>query len=102
VELWNTLMPVPGRGGYGTVPRAVRTPFIDRWEGQAEAGAHVEELRGELLAALPAGRFHEYMPFAGESAGLIDEILPAGEIVARLVAEAEAALARTTALLARG
>lgn len=101
VELWNALMPVPGRGGYGTVPRAVRTPFIDRWERRAEAEAHVEELRGELMAALPAGRFHEYVPFAGESAGLIREILPAGEIIARLVAEAEAALARTAALLAR-
>jgi nitronate monooxygenase/enoyl-[acyl-carrier protein] reductase II len=101
VELWNTLVPVPGRGGYGTVPRALRTPFVARWAGQeAEVESNIEALRGELFAALPAGRLHEYVPFAGESAGLIHEILPAGEIVARLVAEAEAALART-ALLAR-
>ena len=101
VDFWNAVVPVPGRGGYGTVPRAVRTPFVARWAGrEAEVEGHIDEVRGELLAALPAGRFHEYVPFAGESAGLIDEILPAGEIVARLVAEAEAALARTTAMLA--
>ena len=101
VDFWNTLMPVPGRGGYGTVPRALRTPFVARWAGrEAEVEGHIEALRGELQAALPQGRLHEYVPFAGESAGLIDEILPAGEIVARLVAEAEAALARTTAMLA--
>ncbi len=101
VELWNALMPVPGRGGYGTVPRAVRTPFVERWAGRQVEEEQLEALRGELLAAMPAGRFHEYVPFAGESAGLIHEILPAGEIVARLVAEAEAALARMAALLAR-
>lgn len=102
VDLWNTLIPVPGRGGYGTVPRAMRTPFVERWAGrQAAVEEHIEELRGELMAALPEGRLHEYVPFAGESVGLIHEILPAATIVERLVVEAEAALERTTALLAR-
>lgn len=103
VDFWNAVVPVPGRGGYGTVPRAVRTPFVERWAGrQAEVEDHIDEVRDELLASLPAGRFHEYVPFAGESAGLIHEILPAGEIIARLLTEAEAALARTTARLAGG
>ena len=43
---------------------------------------------------LLAGRGDEYLPFAGESAGLIDEVLPAAEIVRRVVAEAQAALER--------
>ena len=30
----------------------------------------------------------EYLPFAGQSAGLIHEVLPAAEIVRRVVAEA--------------
>src|SRR6266496_2090170 len=29
VEVWNDMIPLPGGGGYGTVPRALRTPFID-------------------------------------------------------------------------
>jgi NAD(P)H-dependent flavin oxidoreductase YrpB (nitropropane dioxygenase family) len=34
------------------------------------------------------GRPHELTPFAGQSVGLIDEVLPAGEIVRRMAAEA--------------
>ena len=41
-----------------------------------------------------AGDGHEYVPFAGQSAGLIGDILPAAEIVRRTVAQAENALAR--------
>ena len=44
--------------------------------------------------SVAAGGGHEYLPFAGQSAGLIHEILPAAEIVRRVVAEAEAALER--------
>jgi nitronate monooxygenase/enoyl-[acyl-carrier protein] reductase II len=40
----------------------------------------------------------EAVPFTGQSAGLLQEILPAAEIVHRLVAEAEAALRPVAAL----
>ena len=39
-----------------------------------------------------AGRGHEYVPFAGQSVGLIHDILPAAEILRRVIAETEAAL----------
>ena len=42
-----------------------------------------------LRESLLAGRGDEYLPFAGQSVGLIDEVLPAAEIVRRVVAEAE-------------
>jgi enoyl-[acyl-carrier protein] reductase II len=48
----------------------------------------------ELRAAFVEGRGHDYLPFAGQSAALVHEILPAGEIARRVVAEAEAALQR--------
>jgi nitronate monooxygenase/enoyl-[acyl-carrier protein] reductase II len=52
-----------------------------------------------VLAALQQGRIHELLPFAGESAGLVQDIVPAGEIVQRLVAEARQALERSQTLL---
>ena len=45
-----------------------------------------------LRESILTGRGDEYLPFAGQSAGLIDEVLPAGEIVRRVVEQAEAAL----------
>ena len=47
-----------------------------------------------LREALLAGRGHEFLPFTGQSAGLIDDVLPAAEIVARVMTEAEEALSR--------
>lgn len=50
----------------------------------------------ELAAAVSMleGRGHEYLPFTGQSAALVHEILPAAEIVRRVVAEVEAVLHR--------
>ncbi len=45
------------------------------------------------MTALLRGGGHEHLPFAGQSAVLVHEVLPAGEIVRRVAAEAEAALA---------
>jgi nitronate monooxygenase/enoyl-[acyl-carrier protein] reductase II len=47
-----------------------------------------------MIAAILAGDGHEYTPFAGQSVGLIDDILPAAEIIRRTVGEAQNALAR--------
>jgi enoyl-[acyl-carrier protein] reductase II len=100
VEVWNDIIPLPGGGGYGTVPRAVRTPFIEEWQQRRnDAKREAERLQSEVITALQQGRFHEIVPFAGQNAGLIREILPAGEIVRRIVTEAEEALKRATQLL---
>jgi len=47
------------------------------------------------------GRMFDKVPFTGQSAGMIREILPAAEIVVRLIAEAEGALKRAPGLLAQ-
>lgn len=99
VEFWNDIMPRPGLPGYGTVPRAMRTPFQEQWaERRPDARAQAEAIRTEMLPALMAGRFHEYVPFAGQTVGLIREILPVVEIMRRLVEEATVALQQGAAL----
>ncbi len=87
------VMPPYTRPRSTTEPRALSTPLIEQlrehpeWLDPAKTGARIRD-------ALLAGRGDEYLPFAGQSAGLIHEILPAAEIVRRVVAEAEAALER--------
>jgi len=91
-----------GRAGgpdpYVTRPRALRTAFIERYNAQPpEDGRAVGR---ELVQAMRAGRGHELVPFGGQTAGLIDRVLPAREIVEGMVrdaAERLAAVSRATA-----
>jgi len=100
VEVWNDMFPLPGGGGYGTVPRALRTPFIEEWQQRRDdARREAERLQGEVNAALQQGRLHETVPFSGQTTGLIRDILPAGDIVRSIVAQAEEALKRASQLL---
>jgi nitronate monooxygenase/enoyl-[acyl-carrier protein] reductase II len=99
-DAWNDIIPPQRSGGYPTIMRSIRTPFIDRWHGRRdEAKQEAERLQGELLAAMEQGRQHELVPAAGQSAGLVREILPAGEIVRQMVDEAQQALERSSKLL---
>jgi enoyl-[acyl-carrier protein] reductase II len=94
-DAWNDIKPPLRSGGYVTSMRSIRTPFIDRWqEHRDEARQKAERLRGELLTAMRQGRQHELVPAAGQSAGFIDHILPAGEIVRLMVTEAQQSLER--------
>lgn len=75
--------------------RVLRTPFLAEWDGRTdELADRADELGTEMIDAILAGDGHEYVPFAGQSVGLIDDILPAAEIVRRTVGEAQNALAR--------
>jgi enoyl-[acyl-carrier protein] reductase II len=71
-------------------PRALQTSLIAQlrdhpgWIDPAVMGPRIRE-------AVLDGRGDQYLPFAGQSAGLIDEVLPAAEIIRRVVADAEAA-----------
>jgi len=95
VEVINDINPIPGTLGYGTVVRALPSPFIVEWhQKRDEARQEADRLRGDLQAAGQEGRLHELLPIAGQSVGLIHDIIPAGEIVQRLVREAEQILAR--------
>jgi enoyl-[acyl-carrier protein] reductase II len=53
-----------------------------------------------IITAIREGRGHELVPFAGQSAGLIHDILlPAAGVVDRIVKEAREALQVATKLL---
>jgi nitronate monooxygenase/enoyl-[acyl-carrier protein] reductase II len=101
-DVWNDIMPLPGGAGYFTVPRALRTPFLDEWQQRREdARRDQQRLQGEVMTAMQSGRFHELMPFAGQTAGAIDDTPPAAEILGRIVAEAERMLEGAAGLLVK-
>jgi enoyl-[acyl-carrier protein] reductase II len=87
------VLPPYSRPGSRVEPRALRTPLIEQlrehpeWIDPAAVGPRIR-------ASVAAGGGDEYLPFAGQSAGLIHEVLPAAEIVRRVVAEAEEVGAR--------
>jgi enoyl-[acyl-carrier protein] reductase II len=75
--------------------RMLRGPFLAEWDGRTdELTDRAGELAPEMIDAILAGDGHEYVPFAGQSVGLIHDILPAAEIVRRTVAQAHDALTR--------
>ncbi len=87
-------------GGYETKPRVLRTPFVEEWNRRlGEAAREVERLSSELVAAVQQGIVHELVPFTGQTAGMIQEVLPVDEIVRRMVAEAEETLRAAPDLL---
>jgi nitronate monooxygenase/enoyl-[acyl-carrier protein] reductase II len=98
-EAWRELFPPTRPGAYDVVPRVLRTPFVERLEQRPqEARVNAEELRSRVTAAVVGRTTHELVPFTGQTAGLIDDVRPAREIVERMVHEAEEALERAAAL----
>lgn len=70
----------------GSVVRSIRHPLLDEWADRPqEWSLAARQLRPALQAALAAGDF----VLAGESSGLIHDIVPAGELVERIVRQAE-------------
>ena len=95
VDVINDISPLPGSEGFHTVPRSLPTAFLDDWSGKREAARRDHDrLRGQIVATTQAGRQHECVLWAGQTAGGINEILSVGEIMRRLIAETEAALRR--------
>lgn len=89
-----------GRVWPGAYSRVVRNRLIETWAGrEGELRAHRAEVGAAMVRAFQAGDAEEAPLFIGQDAGLIDAIVPAAELVARLVAEAEAALSRAAAAI---
>jgi nitronate monooxygenase len=81
--------------------RALRNPFLERWQGREEAlAAEAERERPGFQAALGAGEFDVAMVWAGEGVDLIRRVEPACGLVGRVAAEAESRLAAAAGLLA--
>lgn len=78
--------------------RALRNSFSDRWQGRE---TQLEEQRSSIGPAFETtrGDYAEDFVYAGQAAGLVGDIPSAGELVDRLMAEAEARLEACNALL---
>lgn len=77
----------------GITGRALRNQFAERWHGrERDLTAALEGERTRYQAAAASGDMDTAVIFAGEGAELIHDEPAAGEIVMRMVAEAERAL----------
>jgi len=77
----------------GAMARSRRNAFIERWAGREwELRARQPEAAAALQRALETGDADNASLLIGQDAGLIHDIPPAGELVERIVAEAEALL----------
>ncbi len=78
--------------------RAIRNSFSDRWHGRE---TQLEEQRPAVSPEFEAtrGDYAEDFVYAGQAAGLVEDIPSAGELVDRLVAEAGARLGSCARLL---
>ncbi len=93
---------IAGQVWPGAFARVLRTPFIQQWLSRE---GEVRQRRAELLARIQRARLEGDVDngalLIGQDAGLIDRVEPAGEIVQRLVRDAEELLSRRTAEVLR-
>ncbi|MFF7212976.1 NAD(P)H-dependent flavin oxidoreductase [Streptomyces sp. NPDC008238] len=89
------VLPPYSRPGSTGVPRALRTELVDTLRDHPER-VDPGEAVPRLLAAIRRGRGDEYLPFSGQSAGLVHDIRPAADILRGVLREAEAVLAALT------
>jgi enoyl-[acyl-carrier protein] reductase II len=88
-----------GRDWPGAWARLRRTRFVEEWLGrEPELRRRRAAAWARLEQAEESDPDYELM-WIGQSAGLVDEVLPAGEVVRGIVAEAEAALASASRLI---
>jgi nitronate monooxygenase/enoyl-[acyl-carrier protein] reductase II len=85
--------------GIPFAPRSLRTALVDQLQDDP-AQVDPAVVGPQLLAAVRAGGGHELLPFAGQSVQLVHDIVPAAEIVRRLVAGSIEALRRASELAA--
>jgi nitronate monooxygenase len=80
--------------------RVLRTASVARWHGrEAEHRVVAEAARPDYWAAVAEGRTEECGVFIGEAIGLMPDVSPVAEILARVTNEAEALLRGRAATL---
>jgi nitronate monooxygenase len=83
--------------------RALQNAFTARWHGrEAALQADLDAVRERFEAARRRDDYSEIYVYAGQVVALVHEIPSAGELVARLAAEAEEYVRRATNLTAGG
>lgn len=98
-DVWQDIFP-RADNSYAVSPRVLRTPFVEKWQGHPEAvKQEAARLREEVLSVVREHRMDKLLPFAGQTAGMIQNILTAEQIVKEMVADASRALGNTAKLL---
>lgn len=83
--------------------RALQNEFTAEWHGREEdLSSRMESARASLREARERDDFSEAYIYAGQAAGLVDDVPSAGELVDRLVSDAEERLRRCGALVDGG
>ena len=92
---------LPFRWPSNVVGRVVATPFASEWAGRADALRARAESYGRPYGIHADATLDPRVElnWAGESAGLVEEVLPAAEIVRRTVEEAERLMKRAVAAI---
>ncbi len=91
--IWDEIFPKPGEGAFDVVPRSLRTRFIEAGlGGDGVTTAEAERLQAEIWTAIAEGRMEDFVPFTGQSAGMIRDVQPAARIVEELIRVAEETL----------
>ena len=80
-------------------PRSLRTPLIEQLETDPDS-VRPDQAGPQLVQAIRGGRGHQFLPFTGQSAGLVHDIVPAAELLDRLVTDTVEALRRANAVVA--
>jgi enoyl-[acyl-carrier protein] reductase II len=90
-------------GSFGHPVRSIRGPFVRRLEDLERQGISEEEFiefgAGTLRAAIVDGDTSRGSVMAGQSAGLVDAVIPVQELIEQLIQQAEEAIRRSAAQL---
>jgi enoyl-[acyl-carrier protein] reductase II len=89
-EVMDALLPPFNRPYYPVTARVLRTRFLEEWGDRPdELATRAAEFAPQMMESVLRGDGHEYLPFTGQSAGLVHDVLPAAEIIRRTIAQAE-------------
>jgi enoyl-[acyl-carrier protein] reductase II len=83
--------------GQAFVPRCLRTPLTDQLEADPDS-VDPAQAGPQLVQAILEGCGHEFLPFTGQSAALVHDVVPATELMARLLDEMNSALERVNSV----
>jgi enoyl-[acyl-carrier protein] reductase II len=88
--LTDLILPPYNRPHDPAMARVLPTAFAEQWSGRPDDLAErAAALAPAILNEILSGGGQDYVPFAGQSVGLIHDIRPAGDIVRHAIEEAE-------------
>jgi enoyl-[acyl-carrier protein] reductase II len=90
-------------GSFGHPVRSIRGPFVRHLDELERQGISEEEFihygSGTLRAAIVDGDVAQGSVMAGQSSGLVSDVVPVHELVGRIISEAEDAMRRSASML---